>query len=127
MNDSPKHTPGPWIGAGPSWGGPLPWYTNCIVTDWEDEDKSVAVICSFPFLHQDKENEANARLIAAAPEMLEALKIGRRAIGEHNAPSDCYATGPLTGNHYADLVQCPACLFIHMYDAAIAKAEGRQP
>ena len=65
-------------------------------------------------------------LFAAAPEMLEALKIGRRAIGEHHKPTDCYATGPLTGNHYADLVQCPACLFIHMYDAAIAKAEGRK-
>jgi len=65
-------------------------------------------------------------LFAAAPEMLEALKIGRRAIGEHHKPTDCYATGPLTGNHFADLVQCPACLFIHMYDATIAKAEGRQ-
>jgi hypothetical protein len=71
-------------------------------------------------------SEADARLIAAAPEMLEALKIGRRAIGEHHKPSDCYATGPLTGNHFADLLQCPACLFIHMYEATIAKAEGRQ-
>jgi hypothetical protein len=69
----------------------------------------------------------NERVSLAAPEMLEALKIGRRAIGEHYAPDECYIIGPLTGNDYIDLVQCPACQFIHMYDAVIAKAEGRQP
>jgi hypothetical protein len=70
--------------------------------------------------------EGDWHLFAAAPEMLEALKIGRRAIGEHYAPDECYIIGPLTGNDYIDLVQCPACQFIHMYDAVIAKAEGRQ-
>jgi len=64
------------------------------------------------------------RVRNAAPEMMEALHEGRRAIGDHNAPNDCYATGPLTGNHYRDLVECPACSFIAMYDAAIAKAGG---
>ena len=37
------------------------------------------------------------------------------AIGEHNAPTDCYATGPLTGNPIADLCVCPACSFLSMY------------
>lgn len=55
--------------------------------------------------------------------LLEALKEGRRAIGEHSAPTDCYATGPLTGDPLRDLVECPACSFISMYDAAIAKVE----
>lgn len=59
-------------------------------------------------------------------ELLEALHEGRRAIGDHSAPSDCYATGPLTGNPIRDLVQCPACSFIAMYDAVIAKAT-REP
>lgn len=67
---------------------------------------------------------ANARLIAAAPELLEALHEARRAIGDHYAPNDCYATGPVTGNSFRDLVQCPACSAIAMYDAAIAKARG---
>lgn len=54
--------------------------------------------------------------------LIEALHEGRRAIGDHFAPDDCYATGPMTGDEYRDLVQCPACSFIAMYDAAIEKA-----
>lgn len=59
-----------------------------------------------------------------ALKMLEALREGRRAIGEHWAPNDCYATGPVTGDPIRDLVQCPACSFIALHDAAIAQAEG---
>ena len=59
-------------------------------------------------------------LKSQADALAEALKEGRRAIGDHNAPSDCYATGPLTGDPIRDLVQCPACSFIAMYDAALA-------
>lgn len=54
-------------------------------------------------------------------ELLEALREGRRAIGDHSAPGDCYATGPVTGDPIRDLVQCPACSFIAMYDAIVAK------
>ena len=70
-----KHTPGPWIGAGPSFGDPLPRYTTEIVTEREDEDGAATSICELPFRHHDDENEANARLIAAAPELLEALML----------------------------------------------------
>ncbi|MDM5117230.1 hypothetical protein [Aeromonas hydrophila] len=57
-------------------------------------------------------------------ELLAALEEGRRAIGEHFAPNDCYATGPMTGDDFRDLVQCPACSFIAMYDEVITKAKG---
>ena len=63
-------------------------------------------------------------LVAMNKELLEALEEGRRAIGEHSAPYDCYVTGPITGDAFRDLVQCPACSFITMYDDAIAKTEG---
>ena len=59
-----------------------------------------------------------------------------RIIGEHNAPSDCYSTGPSTGNVIVDHVACPSCSaiqFLADYSAAIlatrdaAKiAEGRK-
>lgn len=63
-------------------------------------------------------------LVQMNQELLAALEEGRRAIGEHSAPYDCYATGPITGDAFRDLVQCPACSFIAMYDDAIAKSKG---
>jgi hypothetical protein len=68
-----KHTPGPWIGAGPSFGDPLPHYTTEILVEEENEDGDNTPICSLPFESFDTENEANARLIAAAPDLLDAL------------------------------------------------------
>ena len=69
-----KHTPGPWIGAGPSFGDPLPHYTTEILVEAENEDGDCQPICTLPFQCLEAENEANARLIAAAPEMLSALR-----------------------------------------------------
>lgn len=40
------------------------------------------------------------------------LRLADRAIGDHNAPGDCYATGPMTGDPIADLIECPACTYI---------------
>jgi len=50
----------------------------------------------------------------------EIIRKFRRAIGDHYAPNDCYATGPLTGNDFLDLVQCPACSAIEAYEEALA-------
>lgn len=52
------------------------------------------------------------------------LAEARRAIGDHFAPSDCYATGPLTGDPIRDLVQCPACSFLAMYDETMGEARS---
>jgi hypothetical protein len=81
---------------------------------------------------RDDLNDARNSLEAAAEELREAdvvraqlvgaLREARRAIGDHYAPIDCYATGPLTGDHIRDLVQCPACSAIAMYDAALTAA-----
>lgn len=50
-------TPGPWIGAGPSFGQPLPVYLNCVVPDYEDDELPVTVC--------DNTETADANYIAA--------------------------------------------------------------
>ncbi len=94
----------------------------------------------FGLWRSGKERISNASRIARVPDMeatiiaqaaeLERLRAerdalrkviteGRRAIGDHFAPHDCYATGPMTGDPIRDLVQCPACSFIAMHDTAL--------
>jgi hypothetical protein len=62
-----------------------------------------------------------AELKAKLAELLRVLKEGRRAIGDHYVPDHCYATGPMTGNDHRDLVECPACSFIAMYENTVTK------
>lgn len=50
-------------------------------------------------------------------ELEKLMAAARRAIGDHHAPNDCYATGPLTGDAFLDLVQCPACAFLEQNEA----------
>ncbi len=107
MSES-KHTQGPWY--------------NDHAIEITAGSKSICGM-RYPF-SENLENSANARLIAAAPDMFECLEEGRRAIGQHNAPTDCYATGPVTGDTFRDLVQCPACSFISMYEAVKARISG---
>ena len=71
-----------------------------------------------------KTREDRDELLKQRDELLEALKAARRAIGDHHAPEDCYATGPMTGNDYLDLVQCPACFAISKYDDAVSNSSG---
>jgi hypothetical protein len=66
--------------------------------------------------------EPIATLMAASRDLLETLKLGRFAFGDHCAPADCYSTGPRTGDVVQDYVACPACSFIAAYDEVIAKA-----
>lgn len=53
----------------------------------------------------------------AVAELIEAAK---RANGDHTAPHDCYATGPMTGDPIRDLVSCPGCELV----AALARCTG---
>lgn len=59
----------------------------------------------------------NYQFCAAVAELIEAAK---RANGDHTAPHDCYATGPLTGDPIRDLVSCPGCEL----SAALARVGG---
>jgi hypothetical protein len=73
---SAKHTPGPWIAVG---------------YQVEIESETVADICTTnahlfgqPGLHNDARAMANARLIAAAPDMLKMLEVARDSLEVSN-------------------------------------------
>ncbi len=77
-----------------------------------------------PVVREGAPTPSNATAEPSVAQIMAVLHEGRRAVGDHWAPNDCYATGPVTGNEYRDLVECPACSFIAMYDALCAKATG---
>jgi hypothetical protein len=113
-----KHTPGPWawreIGGAVRLFGehgrrPMVLTSSAPLQTIQDDGLLKTITPDHP----------NAKLISKAPELLERLHDGRRAIGEHTAPGDCYATGPLTGDLVRDLVECPACIFIKAYDQLV--------
>ena len=59
-------------------------------------------------------------MVEARAAVAELIEAATRANGEHSAPHDCYATGPLTGDPYRDLVSCPGCEL----SAALARVTG---
>lgn len=79
----PQHTPGPWDTA-PT-GEP----------DWEFGvcDAGGTIICRFDLWKGDAEDEqwANASLIAAAPQMLEALQLIRDTTPANHMTGDTYS------------------------------------
>ena len=71
-----------------------------------------------------EESEDKAQLAAVKAEreeLVEALKVARKEIA-HEVPYSCYATGPLTGDPFQDLVVCPGCAALKKIDVALAKA-----
>ena len=93
-----KHTPGPWSrNIKPA---------HKYVTVWSGRNTHVAYVATGAPLSND-EIEANIRLIAAAPELLEALKALRAAVVEYEDDDDLDAAK-------------------YGADDAIAKAEGVQ-
>lgn len=62
-----KHTPGPWVDGG---------------YDVEASDRTL--VCSMSGWRGPQATKANARLIAAAPELLEALKLADAALSGAN-------------------------------------------
>jgi len=92
MKDQPKHTPGPWLAKRADGGGYFEWHVGR-----DGENCSIAEDITDPVTRDP--SEANAHLIAAAPDLLDALKAATSLPLSHS--------------------WVPAAL------AAIAKAEGR--
>lgn len=69
MSEIMKHTPGPWM----VMDGTYSFGTELGVCEVETEYFVAGIVADIPELKEQA--EANARLIAAAPEMLDALKL----------------------------------------------------
>lgn len=75
-----KHTPGPWQQS--------PRGLSVFI---EGSDLSIVATCGIGGVHRDGIGHANARLIAAAPELLDALKRAVWLCGQVVEP-ECLAT-----------------------------------
>lgn len=116
MADSKKHTPGPWE-----------WQSEYDIEAYPEEAGRLYVVGSnlgglvgvaLPWATEIdsrdfKRVEANARLIAAAPDLLEALK-SFQSYGCPVCAGDCASANP-------PVHSCP----MQMAYSAIARAEGR--
>jgi hypothetical protein len=69
-----KFTQGSWIPAGPSFGEHKMRFASSVVLD-RDDDEYPDDICAMPLPYYDEEQEANANLIAAAPDLYRALEL----------------------------------------------------
>ena len=70
-----KHTPGPWR---------VVKHDKLVVVD----DERMTIMCNFPYSLSVEQNMADARLIAAAPELLEALQSIAECCDEDHAARD---------------------------------------
>jgi hypothetical protein len=102
-----SHTPGPWRWDHESNVG------NLIVDPERNAVATFQARSHLKWAEQQAEREANARLIAAAPELLEALK-------EIRQDRDVDMVGAFADGWYAALEVCQV-----IADRAIAKAEGK--
>lgn len=99
-----KHTSGPWVAECFKGGG------FDVIAPTSGHSGGVLVLCSrSEHLTREEEMHDNARLIAAAPEMLEALQVM------------CEYTAELNPNQGFDGNDCDA---VNMARAAIKKATG---
>ena len=105
MNTNRNHTPGPWK---------TQTHISLDRLEIRDADGRRIAVCAMDFPMSAKTHDANARLIAAAPELLAALA---EAVDELEQMHRHYY-GNCPGG-------CPACVAIDKARAAIAKAEGR--
>jgi hypothetical protein len=99
LTDAPKHTPGPW-----SVHPALAW-----VTPASAPENPVAALQWPSIIRSEEETKANARLIAAAPALVEALEVAKHMLGPHMIRScgTCEKCGGTTSN--GTLKVCRKC------------------
>ena len=127
MTEEAKHTPGPWeyIPSNENHGPYVSngWGAGDICDCYTMSKPSELAVCnggtSKPIHFQHEEADANARLIAAAPELLEALEQCQKALSMMITPAQIEQTSTLQAFAIATEAEAKA-------RGAISKAEGRQ-
>lgn len=71
--------------------------------------------------------DANAEVVRLREALRRVIEAAERSQGDHFAPDDCFATGPSTGNPWADLVACPGCVQQNEIEAARALLPKENP
>lgn len=66
-------TPGPWIGAGPSFGDAMPKFINEVLVDRPDEEDDSYEICRSPFCFEDGASNDLRYIAAANPSAISEL------------------------------------------------------
>lgn len=91
----------------------------------EAMDAIVAVVqIEVATAHGEGEKCARAEEAEKYKAVVEALKKYMTAY-PHSVPSDCFSTGPLTGNNILDHIVCPGCVAERMAKAALAALEAK--
>ena len=100
-----KHTPGPWAAVQEDYphGQPVVHYRGLVALVELSPDRRLSVVTSDARSVHSLEWPWNARLIAAAPDLLKACKEARHELRE----------------------SAPSAFALPLLEAAIAKAEGR--
>lgn len=86
-----KHTPGPWLtDRNNVHAGQIATIHNCLGNDWVEIWTDSW--CFENTLLDEERQESNARLIASAPDLLDALIAAELAFVEHGIPLSCHAS-----------------------------------
>ncbi len=72
---SPKHTPGPWVTGENDWRVIIGQSTRFYTPEFDPEARFLVGVATVDRSDSEAEDLANARLIAAAPELLAVKKI----------------------------------------------------
>lgn len=110
-----KFTPGPWKAEFREYGG-----YDCMSASWSivsDESEFATLDCRTRDHANDPQQEANANLMAAAPELFDALKELHEISGEANIPMENSKSVRLMGKFLATREKA---------EAAIKKARGER-
>lgn len=133
-------TPGPWVALqhpiAPFGAGGVPVTVAAPARSMHgDHHSDAARVCEISAQGSDAvfdpvETQANAHLLAAAPELFEAAASALEMLAEHDTEDGenmrCFETGAeFVGDPYA-VKECPICANIKKLRAALAKARGQE-